>query len=113
MNKAIFWDLLGTLGGDSHSLLNIDFKFFDQAIPALQKAAQKDFLNIIITNQSHISHGRMTLEEYNGSLKKLVNELEDHSIKITEVYTCPHAKIDNCNCKKPQRLFVMKAIKNK
>ena len=89
MNKTIFWDLLGTLGGNSHSLINVDFQFFNQAIPALQKAAQNDYLNIIITNQSHISHGRITLEEYNYSLGKLLNELEDSSIKITEVYTCP------------------------
>lgn len=111
MNKAIFWDLLGTLGGNSHSLINVDFKFFDQAIPALQKAAQNGYLNLIITNQSHIAHERITLEEYNYSIKKLLNELETQSIEITEVYTCPHARKDNCNCKKPQPLFAEEAIK--
>lgn len=54
MNKAIFWDLLGTLGGDSQTLINKNFKFFDHSVPALQKAAENGYLNIIITNQSII-----------------------------------------------------------
>lgn len=111
MNKAIFWDLLGTLGGSSHTLINNNFEFFDHAIPALQKATENNYLNIIITNQSHIAHNRLTLEEYNDSLKKLIIRLEDKGIKITEVYTCPHAKKDNCQCKKPQPLLVNQAIK--
>lgn len=111
MNKAIIWDLLGTLGGDSQTLINSDFVFFDKAVPALQKATENGYLNIVITNQSHISHDRMTLEEYNYSLQKLLNELENQGVKIAEVYTCPHARKDNCNCKKPLPLLVEKAIK--
>ncbi|MER2109656.1 MAG: hypothetical protein ABS889_01845 [Desemzia incerta] len=56
MNKAIIRDLLSTLGGDSQTLINNNFKFFDQAVPELQKAAENGFLNIIITSQSHIAH---------------------------------------------------------
>lgn len=77
MNKAIFWDLLGTLGGTSDTLINDDFEFFDHALLALQKASKNNYLNIIITNQSHIAHNRLSLEEHNESLKKLPNELED------------------------------------
>lgn len=109
MNKAIFWDLLGTLGGDSKTLIN-NFEFFDHAILALQKATENNFLNIIITNQSHIAHNRLTLEEYHHSLEKLVDNLEVKGAKITEVYTCPHARTDNCPCKKPKPLLVHKAI---
>lgn len=110
MNKAIFWDLLGTLGGNSHTLINNDFVFFDEAILALQKATDNNFLNIIITNQSHIAHNRITLDVYNASLKKLLATLQEKSITITEIYTCPHAKKDNCQCKKPRPLLISKAI---
>ncbi|MER2109657.1 HAD hydrolase-like protein [Desemzia incerta] len=30
---------------------------------------------------------------------------------MTEVYTCPHARKDNCNCKKPLPFLVEEAIK--
>ena len=89
VNKAIIWDLLGTLGGNSKSLINSDFNFFDHAIPALQKASKNNFLNIIITNQSHIAHGRITFDEYNESLRELLSELKENGIDIAQVYTCP------------------------
>ncbi len=41
MNKAIFWDLLGTLGGDSRTLINQNFNFFKDTIPALKKSGTK------------------------------------------------------------------------
>ena len=111
MNKAIFWDLLGTLGGDSQSLIHQNFEFFDEAVPALKKATQNNYLNIIITNQSHISHGRITMEEYIDALDSLLNELKENGALITDVYTCPHARKDNCDCKKPQTKLVEDAVK--
>lgn len=70
----------------------------------LYKSYENCFLNIIITNQSHISHGRITMEEYTDALDKILNELKElkeKDVQITEVYTCPHARKDNCDCKKP------------
>lgn len=111
MNQAIFWDLLGTLGGESSTLIHQNFEFFDRANPALQKASDNDYLNIIITNQSHISHGRISEEAYNEALNNLLFQLHKEGSKITEVYTCPHAKKDNCDCKKPQPKLGINAIK--
>lgn len=101
---------MGTLGGNSKSLKNSDFNFFDHVIPALQKAGNNNFLNIIITNQSHIAHGRIPYDEYNESLGELLNELEENGIDIAQVYTCPHSRKDNCDCKKPKPLFINEAI---
>lgn len=56
MKKAIFWDLLGTIGGDSKTLIT-NFEFFDESITALKLAQKKGLLNVVITNQSHIAHG--------------------------------------------------------
>lgn len=67
-------------------------------------------MNIIITNQSHISHGRITLEDYQNALDTLLYELEAKNVKIADIYTCPHARRDHCDCKKPKTFFVEKAI---
>lgn len=109
-NKAIIWDLLGTLGGDSKTLIHEQFDFFDEAIPALKKATAEGFLNIIITNQSHIAHGRISSGEYERALNKLLAFLDEKGAEITEVYTCPHARKDNCDCKKPQSTLADQAI---
>lgn len=44
------------------------------------------------------------MEEYTDALDKILNELKElkeKDVQITEVYTCPHARKDNCDCKKP------------
>lgn len=110
MKKAIIWDLLGTLGGSSQTLITENFTFFDEAIPALKKAQTHGFLNLIVTNQSQIARGRMTREAYNQSLEKLIIQLSEISVDITAVYTCPHRREDRCTCKKPQVLFVEAAL---
>lgn len=110
MNKTILWDLLGTLGGDSHSLIHQDFEFFTEAIPALKKATKNGYLNIIITNQSHISHGRITEEEYSDALERILNHLNEKNVEVSQVYTCPHARKDKCDCKKPQPKLGLQAM---
>lgn len=111
MKKAIFWDLLGTLGGDSRTLINQEFTFFEEAIPALKKATTHGYLNIIVTNQSHIGHGRITIEEYERALSQLLQQLADNGVQITDVYTCPHTRQEACICKKPKPFLVKEALK--
>lgn len=112
MKKAIIWDLLGTLGGNSRTLISQDFTFFEEAIPALRKAQANGYLNIIVTNQSHINHGRMTQKAYQLALEGLVNQLDEVGIEITAVYTCPHTREEECHCKKPQSFLVETAVSN-
>lgn len=100
MNKAIIWDLLGTLGGDSSTLIK-DFTFFDETVPALKMAQDNGFLNIIVTNQSHIAHGRFTISDFEIEMERLKQELKQQTISIEKVYVCPHKRKDNCSCKKP------------
>lgn len=40
----------------------------------------------------------------------MLDELETKNTKIAEVYTCPHARKDNCDCKKPLLLLVNRAL---
>lgn len=83
---------------------------FKQAIPALRTATQKGYLNIIVSNQSQIAHGLMSLEDFNAAFFKLLNFLHAQGAMITGVYVCPHRTEDNCICKKPQPYFIEQAI---
>lgn len=108
MNKAIFWDLLGTLGGDSRTLIH-DFSFFEDSLKALKLAKENQFLNIVITNQSHIAQGRITVEEFNQGIERLNAELAEEGISIEDFFVCPHSRADQCSCKKPKPALVYEA----
>ena len=63
MNRAIFWDLQGTLGGNAVSNV-LDFTPYPFAKEALTRAKTLGFYNIIISNQSGIAKGIITLSDF-------------------------------------------------
>lgn len=110
MKKAVFWDLLGTLGGTSQTLIP-DFTFYDESLPALKTVQNLGFINIIITNQSHIAHGRIAMKEFDESCERLMEESTKEEVEIKAIYVCPHQRKDNCSCKKPKPELVFRAQK--
>ena len=101
MAIAVFIDLQGTLGGDSHGdIRSLDFYPF--AIEALKRLNDAGILVIGITNQSRISGGALTLAEYEDKLQQLKDELSRNNARFDAVYCCPHQRYENCLCKKPK-----------
>lgn len=97
---AIFIDFQGTLGGGGvDDIKSLDFYPF--SIEAIKLLNDNDLLVIGITNQSHISKGELSMDEYLQKLEQLKDELVVHNAHFDEVYCCPHTDKDNCKCKKP------------
>lgn len=110
MNKAIFWDLQGTLGGNATGCIS-DFEFYPVVYEALKMAECKGFYNIVITNQSRIGKGEMTMEEYISATNRLKKVLLGHGIVMKDWLCCPHTSKDNCSCKKPKTGLIDRCIK--
>jgi len=108
-HPAIFFDRDGTINEDKGYLKDpADLILYPSSIRAL-KELQEHFLLFIITNQSGISTGNLTHMEVAGINKYLVNILKDENVIIYDVFYCPHTKEDNCNCRKPQPYYILKA----
>jgi histidinol-phosphate phosphatase family protein len=108
-HPAIFLDRDGTIIEDRGHLRNpADLVLYPSSIRAL-KELQEYFLLFIITNQSGISTGNLTHSEVVQVNKSLLNILKDKNVIIYDVFYCPHAKEDNCSCRKPQPYFILKA----
>lgn len=58
-------------------------------------------LAIVVTNQSHIAKGLLTMEDFNHRVEELRKELRKEKAHFDAVYCCPHGRNDNCWCKKP------------
>ncbi len=98
MNKAIFWDLQGTLGGDAVASIEA-FEPYPFAKEALQMAKAHGYCNIVITNQSRIGKGLMTMEAYRREAARIAALFDG---LLDDFLCCPHQESDGCDCKKPK-----------
>jgi len=112
MNKAIFLDRDGVINferGYTHKLE--DFVILPDVIEALQLFLQKGYLLIVISNQSGIAKGLYKQSETEVLHKYMLEEFSKNNITISEIYYCVHhPDVSRCICRKPDSLFVEKAI---
>ncbi|MBO5285108.1 MAG: HAD-IIIA family hydrolase, partial [Alphaproteobacteria bacterium] len=88
--KALFLDRDGTINVEKHYLYQIkDFEFMDGILELCQKAHQKGYLIIVITNQSGIARGYYTVKDYEILTAFMIDEFKKHGIPITDVFYCP------------------------
>jgi UDP-N-acetylmuramoyl-tripeptide--D-alanyl-D-alanine ligase len=112
MKKAIFLDRDGTLNVDyGYIHRNSDLVFIDGSIEALKKFVDRDFLLIIISNQSGVGRGYFTYDEMMDLNNEMLKRLNKYGVIITDIFICPHSPDSNCVCRKPSPYMIEKAIK--
>lgn len=109
MNKAIFWDLQGTLGGEAVASIEF-FEAYPFSKEALKLAKDNGFRNIVITNQSRIGKGLLPMEVYKREEERILSYFNSEEPLIEEIFCCPHLTSDNCRCKKPKTGFIEDSI---
>ncbi|MCH5286091.1 MAG: HAD-IIIA family hydrolase [Christensenellaceae bacterium] len=110
MNRAIFWDLQGTLGGDAVASIEL-FEPFPFAKDALKLAKDNGYRNIVITNQSRISKGSLSAEAYEKESQRIIRHFNADEVLLEEILCCPHQNKDQCNCKKPKTGLIEYSIR--
>ena len=72
---------------------------------------QKGYLLIVVSNQSGIAKGLYKQSEVEILHKFMVEEFTKNGIKLSEIYYCVHhPDVSKCICRKPDSLFVEKAL---
>jgi len=110
-NKAIFLDRDGTLNIEVDYLKSPnELKLYPDVKETLKKLKKMGYLLIIITNQSGIARGYLTIEKLNN-IHKALNELCDNT--IDDFFFCPHHPdiTGPCTCRKPEPGLILKALK--
>jgi histidinol-phosphate phosphatase family protein len=108
--KVVFIDMQGTLGGTGVDDIST-FEFYPFSINAIKELNKNGILVIVVTNQSNISRGYITQEDFDNKMEVLHKELDKNGAYLDGVYCCPHTREDNCSCKKPLSGLVYRAIK--
>ncbi|MDI6785639.1 MAG: HAD family hydrolase [bacterium] len=117
INKAIFLDRDGTLNYDYGYIKDPEkIKLFYEVEISLKLLKSSNFKLIIVSNQSGVARGYMSISQVNLINKCLQEELSKLDISIDEIYICPHhieGKIKkytiDCPCRKPKPGMLLEA----
>jgi D-glycero-D-manno-heptose 1,7-bisphosphate phosphatase len=110
--KAVFLDRDGVINverGYTHKLE--DFVILPDLMDVLKILASKGYLFIVVSNQSGIAKGLYKQSDVEVLHAFMTKEFTKNGIKISEIYYCVHhPDISRCICRKPDSLFVEKAL---
>ena len=111
-NKAIFLDRDGVINVERGYTSKLeDFVILPDLIEVLQILKQRGYLLIVVSNQSGIAKGLYTQNDVEVLHHFLINELSKNNVVLDEIYYCVHHSDEGlCICRKPDSLFVEKAI---
>lgn len=79
-----------------------DFIPVTGSLEAIARLSQNHYRVVVITNQSGIAHGLLTIDEVakiHAHMQQLVASVGG---RIDAVLFCPHAPDDDCSCRKPK-----------
>ena len=115
--KVAFIDRDGVINEDVGYLHKwVDFKYKSSVKAALKKLKDFDYQLIIVTNQSGISRGLYTENDFKVLNDKMIEDLKNSEINLLDVFYCPHyvgGKIKkyavDCECRKPKPGLFLKA----
>ena len=81
------------------------------AINALSRFRSTNYKIVLVTNQSAVGRGLISLhsaDEINQRLGKIV---EEKGGRLDAIYMCPHAPEDHCDCRKPRSGLILQAAR--
>jgi len=114
MYPAIFLDRDGVIIENRSNYVRswADVQIYPQALNALANISESQYKIVVVTNQSVVGRGYISLEMANEINDRFIAEINKHGGRIDGVYMCPHAPEDNCKCRKPQPGLLLKAAQD-
>ena len=101
---AIFLDRDGVINTEPKDyVISInEFNFLDESLDALRLLSKLGFPIIIITNQSGIGRGLLSVEKLLEIHQFMIQNVQLAGGRIDAIYYCPHLPSDQCECRKPK-----------
>jgi D-glycero-D-manno-heptose 1,7-bisphosphate phosphatase len=110
--RAVFLDRDGTIIEDAGYLDDpVNVRLLPGAGAAIRKLNAGGFVVLVVTNQSGIARGLLTLDDYRATEHRLDELLANQGARLDGHYFCPHLPALNgpCECRKPGTLLYRQA----
>lgn len=104
MHPALFLDRDGVIIENCADYVRRweDVRFYPQALEALASIHTSPYKIIIVTNQSAVGRGLISLETALEINQRVIETIKAHGGRIDGAFICPHAPEDECDCRKPR-----------
>lgn len=107
---AVFLDRDGTINKEVHHLSTVDqFALLPGSGEAVKRLNQAEMPVVVITNQSVVARGMVSLQDLTAINKAMTAQLADEEAYTDALYFCPHHPTAgsgpltvSCGCRKPQ-----------
>ncbi len=111
MDPAIFLDRDGVIIENRENYVRAwsDVEFFPAALAALRDFRSKPFRIILITNQSAVGRGLITLQQAEELNRRVMAVVEAAGGRVDGTWMCPHAPDEHCACRKPRPGLLLQA----
>jgi heptosyltransferase-2 len=108
---TIFLDRDGTLNEDPGFLRSAsDLRLLPGVATALARLKSAGARLVVVTNQSGVGRGLLTLKDLEAIHARLEGLLEQSDAALDAIYFCPHHPDDGCRCRKPATGMVDRAV---
>lgn len=110
--KAVFLDRDGVINTERGFTFRLrDFQMLPDLIPGLQEFQKRGYMLIVVSNQSGVAKGLYKQEDIELLHKHMCEVLGNKGVHFHEIYYCiHHPDVTNCICRKPDSVFVEKAL---
>ena len=86
-----------------------EFRFLDGSREAIAKLTQAGHRIIVCTNQAAVARGYVSVETVEEIHRRMLAGIAELGGSIEKIYYCPHAKDENCLCRKPRPGLLLRA----
>ena len=108
---AVFVDRDGTLNHDNGYIISPGQLVLFPGVPeAIARLNQLGVMVIMVTNQSAIGRGMMTMEDLENIHARLAELLRPYGAILDGIFCCPHHPRDGCGCRKPKTGLIEQAV---
>lgn len=89
-----------------------DVVLLPRAISALARLTLAGYTLLVVTNQSAVGRGLLSLHDAQSINHRLAQEISAGGGHISAFYLCPHTPEDHCACRKPQPGLLLRAAQD-
>jgi histidinol-phosphate phosphatase family protein len=108
---AVFVDRDGTLNQDSGYVTSPEQLVLFPGVPeAIARLNDLGIKVIMVTNQSAIGRGMMTMQDLENIHARLDTLIRPFGASIDGIFSCPHHPQDHCVCRKPNTGLIYEAV---